>query len=97
MLLSLLDFLQIRGLTSGVAVTMSYLGMTISAYSTNFMMESIGMGMTFLSYGVVCAVLAIFAILFLPETKDKTEEEKEAMFANKAHQGEKRRQKISAL
>ena len=57
---------------------MAYLGMTVSAYSTNFLIAMFGMGWTFLGFGVVCAVLATFSALCQPETKDKTEEEKDA-------------------
>ena len=71
---------KIRGLTSGVAVTMAYVGMTSSAYVTNFIIEAYGMGFTFLGYGAICALHAFFAFMYQPETKDKSEKEKDEFF-----------------
>ena len=68
---------KIRGLTSGVAVTMAYAAVTISTYATNVVMKTYGLGITFLGYGIICALNGLYAYIYLPETKNKTEKEKD--------------------
>ena len=71
---------KICGLTSGVAVTMAYVGMTSSAYATNFVIEAYGMGVTFLGYAVICVLHSLFSFKYLPETKDMSEKEKHDIY-----------------
>ena len=50
-----------------MAVTAAYLGMAISAYATNFSIHCLGLGWTFVIFAAVCATLAIYAMVCLPE------------------------------
>lgn len=61
---------------------MAYLGMTISALTMNFLIASIGMGFTFLSFAAANALLTVYVWACLPETRNKTEAEKDALFAS---------------
>ena len=71
---------KIRGLTSGLAVTMAYVATTISTYATNFVIVTFGMGKTSLGFAVICALNVLFAFAYLPETKDKSETEKDEYY-----------------
>ncbi len=77
--------LRIRGRASGIGAMTNWLFNLIVTVSFLTMLNALGSADTFWLYAIMCGVCLIFAIFFVPETKDRTLEEIESYFKTGVH------------
>jgi MFS transporter, SP family, arabinose:H+ symporter len=81
---------SIRGRAMSLATLSLFLGSTFVTQTYPLLRESIGIGMTFMLYGLVMIPALFFVIKYIPETKGRTLEEIEHNWKEKAHQKEEK-------
>ncbi|XP_059140781.1 proton myo-inositol cotransporter-like, partial [Physella acuta] len=81
-----------RGVANSLATTCNWVCNSIVTASFPFMIANFTAWGTFLLFAVICAIAAVFVLIFVPETKDKTLEEIEILFMT----GETRERALAA-
>lgn len=67
--------LSVRGLGMGFAAASNWIWNTAVVFSFPFMQQQWGIAMTFLFYGMVCAIGFAFVYRYMPETRNRSLEE----------------------
>ena len=73
---------KVRGVASGIATQVNWLGVFIVIKFYDDMTASMHFYGTYWFFAAVCFLCVIYVFVFLPETKGKTLEEVEELFAN---------------
>ena len=71
---------KIRGFASGCAICSAYFSSFVSVFSFEYCVNYLGVSATFASFAGFCAASAFIAALFLPETRNISEEQIEILW-----------------
>ena len=84
-ILTNIHFIQVRSIANSVIICFAFVTGFLVAKTFVDLVLSIGYDGTFWLYGAVCALGALFTLVFVPETRDKTVQEIQNHFRSKGN------------